>query len=209
RGPRQPRVLDGDEAELAHHLVHQERRLRADPHRPRDGVAAHVEVPVLEPDLLVDVDVALDGERQRRGLRQHLDVGGGDLDLPGRQLGVLVALGPDPALPGDLDAELRAQVVRGVLLTEHHLRGARGVPQVDERDAAVVAAAADPAGQRDLLPGVLPAERARLVGADHFESLSFNVVTMPVSGTAACPPSARSLTWATPSAMSRSPRITA
>ena len=48
--------------------------------------AAQVEVAVLEPQLLVGVDVVLDRERRRLGRREHLDLVDPDLDLAGREL---------------------------------------------------------------------------------------------------------------------------
>ncbi|GAA3095804.1 hypothetical protein GCM10020001_009950 [Nonomuraea salmonea] len=111
--------------------------------------------------------VALDGERQRRRLAQHLDRVGHHLDGAGGQLGVLVALGPHPDLADDLHAVFGAQVVGVVLLAEDHLRRAGGVAQVDEDDTAVVTAARHPSCERHLLPGVLLAERPGGMRADH------------------------------------------
>jgi len=68
---------------LAHHVGEQVSGLRADPERPRGVVAPDVQVPVLEPDVLADLGGALDRERQRFGLAEHLDLVRDDLDLPG------------------------------------------------------------------------------------------------------------------------------
>src|ERR1019366_6983462 len=93
---------------------------------------------------------------------EDLQVSGGDLELAGGQLGVLVAGRPAPDLAGHQHAELRAQVMCDVLLA-----------QLDEHHAAMVAAARYPAGQRDLLSRIRGAHRASLVRADHrFPSLS-------------------------------------
>src|SRR5207245_1875799 len=51
---------------------------------------------------------------------------------------------------------------------EHDLDDPAGVAQVDEGDAAVVAAAGYPARQRHRLAVLLGAQRARLVRSDHF-----------------------------------------
>ena len=123
----------------------------------------------------------VDGERQRVRLAEDLELVRGDLDLAGGQLRVLVAGRPAANLAGDLHAELGPQRVRRAVLAvapEHDLDDAAGVAQVDEGDAAVVAAAGHPARQRDRLAILLGAQRARLVGSDHF-LLSLSI-TAPV-----------------------------
>ena len=125
---------------------------------------------MLEPDLLAHLGVLVDRERQRRRLRQHGEPGGGDLDRAGRQLGVLVALGPGHDLARDLHAELRPQPVRPLghlTLAEHHLRGAGRVAQVDEDHAAVIATPRHPPGEGHGLSGVLGTEGACEVAAHH------------------------------------------
>ena len=52
---------------------------------------------------------------------------------------------------------------------EHRLRAALAVAQIDEEDAAEVAARVDPAGQGDSLPGVFRAELIAMVRAFHVE----------------------------------------
>ena len=93
------------------------------------------------------------------------------LDLPGRQLGIGVALGSQRHLAGDLDAVLVPQVVcarrRQHLVTHHHLDHPGGVPQIKERHPTMVTAAGDPAGQGDGGSGMLGAKRAGTVGAHH------------------------------------------
>ncbi len=130
-------------------------RLGAQPNCRRGAVAAQVEVAVLQPQLLTRGFVEL--ERQRRTVAEHGERGGVDLDVAGGDLWVGVAFRSDLDDTGDRDAELRAQPVRlgqHVVVAENHLGDAGGVTQVDEDDAAVVAAAGHPAGQGHLLPGV-------------------------------------------------------
>ncbi|GAB4002358.1 hypothetical protein GCM10029992_40320 [Glycomyces albus] len=121
------------------------------------GGAAQVEVAVAQSHVLGDVDVLVDLERQRGGLGQDGERVGGDLDLAGGELGVLVpgrAAGHDA---GDLDAELVAQLVcglRGLGVPEHDLDDARGVAQIDEFHPAVIAAPRHPSGEGDLLVDV-------------------------------------------------------
>ncbi len=93
---------------------------------------------------------------------------------PGGDFGVGVALGPDLDDTVDGDAELGAQPVRlgqHVALAEHHLRHPGRVAQIDEDDAAVVAATRHPAGQRHLLPGIGGPQRTGGMSAQHKNSL--------------------------------------
>ena len=72
--------------------------------------------------------------------------------------GLALPSGRISTTPVDRDAELGAQPVRlgqHVGRAEHDLGNPGGVAQVDEDDAAVVAAARHPAGQRHLLAGVV------------------------------------------------------
>ena len=97
---------------LVQHLAGGPVHLAAQPHRGRGPGSPQVEVAVLEPDLLADLGVLVDRERQRRRLRQHLERRDRHLDRAGGQLGVLVALGPHHDLADDLHAVLGAQSVR-------------------------------------------------------------------------------------------------
>ena len=156
---------------LVQHVAGRAVDLAAQPEGRGRAGAAQVEVAVREPHLLPHLDVLVDRERQRRGGAEHLDaaVGGrDDLDLAGGQVGVLVALGAGGDLAGDLQAVLRAQVVRDRLVADHHLHDAGRLAQVDEGDAAVVAPAGHPAGEGDGLSDVLGAQAACVVGADHW-----------------------------------------
>src|SRR5690606_9303547 len=70
---------------------------------------------------------------------------------------------------GDPDAVLHLQVLGDGVLGRvgDDLDQARGVTQVEEGDAAVVAAPLHPAGQGDLLTDHLGGDRGGPVGADH------------------------------------------
>ena len=164
------RRLDLEEAVLAEVVARHARDLRA-----RDQVllqlgAAQIEVAILEAQRIVGVDVVLDRERRRLGLREHLDALDPDLDRAGRHL--VVDLGAARAdLAGDADAPLRAQLARCIVrrlverLVEHELREALAVAQIDEHAAAVVAVGLDPTGQDDVLSGVPGAQGATAVGS--------------------------------------------
>ena len=128
--------------------------------------APQVEVAVLESQVVGGRDGVVHRQRERRRLRQDSQIAGDDLDGAGGQVRVLVAGRPRGHRPRDQDAVLVAERVR-VLLPEHHLDHAGGVAEVDEDDAAVVAPAGDPAGERHRRAGVARAEAAGVMGTDH------------------------------------------
>jgi hypothetical protein len=161
------RRLHLDEAALVQHLAGGPVHLAAQPDGARRALPAQVEVAVAQPHLLAGLDVLVELERQRRRLVQHLDPLGDDLDLAGRQLRVLVARRPAADHAGHPEAVLGAQRVRDLLVPDHHLDDARGVPQVEERHPAVIAPPGHPTGQHDGLSGVVGAQGAGLVGAQH------------------------------------------
>src|SRR5450759_4822531 len=128
--------------------------LRPQAQRGRRTTPAQVQVAVLEPSLFADLDVLIDLERQWGGLVEDDDVARDDLDLAGRKVGVLVPGRPTGDLAGDLHHVRVAHAVGDGLGPDDHLSDARGVPQVDERHAAVIAPTRDPAGQGDGLAGL-------------------------------------------------------
>ena len=65
-------------------------------------------------------------------------------------------------------AELTAQRVRRFFVADDHLCDARGIAQIDEGDATVIATTIDPAREGDGLTDVLGSKGAGLVGAQHF-----------------------------------------
>ncbi len=171
RGAGQRRGLDLDEVVPVEHVAGRLVDLAAQPERGSRAGAAQVEVAVLEPRLLTDLDVLVDRERQRRRGTQHHDVGGDDLDVAGREVGVLVAGLAGDDLAGDLEAELAAEAVGHGLVTHHDLDDAAGLAQIQERHSPVVATAGDPTGEGDGLSDVRGTQRAGVVGADHCCSL--------------------------------------
>ena len=129
-------------------------------------LAPQIEEAVLEPDLLGIFLVAEHRHRQFAGRPQHLDLADIDLDLPGRQVGVLGAVRTPAHLAVDPHHPLRAQRLRqlegGRIRVGHHLGDAVVVAQVDEEQAPVVADAVAPAGEPDFLADVgCPAARRR------------------------------------------------
>ncbi len=131
-------------------------------------VAPEVEEAVLEPRLLRVLGVAEHRQRQLAGGRQHLDIGGEDLDRAGRQVRVDRILGPRLDRTVDPDHPFGAHRLGGLegrrVRVGDHLGQAVVVAQVDEQEAAVVAHPVDPAGEADGLADVSGAERATGVG---------------------------------------------
>jgi hypothetical protein len=58
--------------------------------------------------------------------------------------------------------------VRGLLVADDDLGDARGIAEIDEGDATVIATTIDPTREGDGLTDVLGSKRAGLVGAQHF-----------------------------------------
>ena len=123
---------------------------------------------MLEPHRLAGVGVVGDLERRRLRAREDRQRVGLDLDVAGREVGVLVAAALDDDAR-DADAELAAQLAgqrvglgAGRRL-EDDLGEAAAIAQVDEHAAAVVAAGGNPAEQDDALAGVAAAQAAAVM----------------------------------------------
>jgi hypothetical protein len=138
--------------------------------------AAQVEVAVLEPRFLGDVDPAVDRERQRFAARQDDGALGADFDLAGRQIGIhrRGVARQDRAL--HLDDPFGAHRVenllgrRVIVRLRHHLRHAAAIPQVEEQNAAVIAALLHPGLQENSRTDVLAGESARSDALHDFTS---------------------------------------
>ena len=137
------------------------------------GLAAQVEVAVLQTGLLADLAGGcriVDLERQCCGLVKDLKLRNVNLDLAGRQVGVLGALWARLNHTGNLDAVLGAQVVGALCnvgFTEDDLSDAGTVTQVDEDNATVVTATGNPAGQGYGFACDVLAELASQMSAQH------------------------------------------
>jgi hypothetical protein len=95
--------------------------------------------------------------------RQHLD-------RAGNQIGVDRSIGARAHATGDRDAVLAAQLLgggerRGAVGIEHDLHDPFAVAQVDEDDAAVIAAPMHPAGDGDRLPEVAAVDATAIISA--------------------------------------------
>ncbi len=132
-------------------------------------LAPQIEEAVFEPGLLRIFLLAEHRHRQFGGGPQHLDLVDIDLDLAGRQFGVLGAGGAPAHLAVDAHHPFRAQrlgqLERLAVGIGHHLREPVMVAQVDEQHPAMVADAMAPAGQADLFTDIALAQGAAGVGA--------------------------------------------
>ena len=186
RGRDHDRRLDLAEGAAGHEvadvLVHAVAHLDGAHHRR----TPQVDVAVLQPQHLIDLDVVANGEGRRLGLVEDLERGGLDLDVAAAEVGVLGRLGALDDVAGDAQDVLAAHAgqrgERGVgavgVGVEDDLHDAGAVAQVDEGDAAVVAAPVHPAGQRDPLADVPHAQVPAVVRLEHAltSSISHRVV---------------------------------
>src|ERR671916_751426 len=129
---------------------------------------AKVQVAVLQAQGFVDGAVALYLERRGLGGVEYPQGGRLDLDLPRRQVGVLVALRAGGHLALDRDRPLRPQrlglrELLRVVRVEGDLGDAPPVAQVYKDESAVVAAAVDPPGEPRRLADVRFAQAARVL----------------------------------------------
>jgi hypothetical protein len=132
-------------------------------------LAAQIEKPVLEPDVLGIFLLAEHRHRQLAGRTQHLDRADIDLDGTGREVRVFGAGGAPAHLAIDPHYPFRSQLL-GVLEgrrigIDHHLGEAVVIAQVDEQHSAMVANAVAPAGQTYFLADVACAQGAAGMGA--------------------------------------------
>ena len=167
---------------------------------------ANVQVPVLQPQRLIRLDVIHDLERRRLGLGEDLDLGGHQLHLAGRHPGVLGARGPAGNLAGDADDEFIADVGLGHG-SDHDLHRAPTIPYVEEGDTAVVAATSHPAEELDLAPVVGRAERAAVRSVEAAHALVIRAGSSS-HGTSVCSPVVISRSCATRRAASSALRST-
>ena len=174
----QDRRLDVEEAGGLHLAADDPHHLRAQGDVPLQLLAAQVEPAVAQPQRLVDV-LLVELERQRRRAADDLERLHLELDLAGRHVRVDGLGAPRDERPLGAEDELVPDLVRELgrlgreLRIDHELRDPAAVAEVDEDQAAVVAAACHPACERQLLADELPGRLAGHVGAPrrHRDSL--------------------------------------
>ena len=165
----QHRRLDVDEARIVEIAAHGARDAMAQQQALAHLLAAQIEVAEAQAHLLAHVLIEL--ERQRLGAVQDLERTG-TAARPARisRCGFTVPVGRRRTDAGDLQHELVAHALGlrehlGGIRIEHDLQQPLAVAQVDEDDAAVVAAAMGPAGHRDDLADRGFADLAAIVSA--------------------------------------------
>ena len=135
--------------------------------------AAQVEVAVLEAQSLVDVVVGVYRERRHLRTIEHVQAIDADLDVAGRQPRVLGSGRPLANAAAHADDVFVAQLLglgeAGLLRVEDDLRDAVAIAQVDEDQAAVIAAAIDPSVEFDRLSLVLDAKTAARKPISHVD----------------------------------------
>ena len=160
------RRLDVEEAGLLHRAPDDRDHLRPQADVALELVAAQVEPAVADAERLVDV-LLVELEGQRRARRDDLELVDLELDGAGREVRVDVLRSAGRDLAGRAQDELVADVVRrlrgfgGAFRVDDELADAGRVAEVDEDEAAVVAAARDPAGEGVPLARLLGPELAR------------------------------------------------
>ncbi len=134
-----------------------------------ERLAPQIEVAVGETDLLRIVGLAEHGQREFRGLGEHIGAAHPHLDLAGGQVRVHRLRRPGHDLTVDAHHALRAQGVErleaGIAGMGDELCQAVVIAKVDEQQAAVITLAVDPAGKAHGPAGVGEAQLAAGVGA--------------------------------------------
>ena len=187
RGLGQYRRLDLHEPAMLERLAEALCDAVAQLQRREDLGAPDVEIAPLQARQLVGVDPRLDLERRRLGAVEHRRRGDDDLDLARGHVGVLGALGAPAHLSVEQHDPLGAHLLGGHergtrrIRVEGALDDARAVPQVEEDQAAVVAALRDPSRETDRLADGLGGERACGVRA-HRVACVEHQLSLPISG---------------------------
>ena len=163
------RRLDVDEAQCVEVLARRHRRAVAQHHVLLHLRPAQIEHAILEAHGLGQV-LVVELERRRQRRVEDRDLVREHLDLARYQVRVDGAFPARPDEAGDADDELVAQALgrgegRRTVGVADDLDEAFAIAQVDEDDAAVVAAAMDPAHQRDGLAEVSAVDAAAIIGA--------------------------------------------
>ncbi len=148
--------FDVDEARLVEIMPHRARDPMAQQQSLAHLLAAQIEVSIAQPHLFAHMLIELKG--QRLGAIEDLELLAQHLDLPRLQVGIRRARRPRPHQSCDLEHELIAHALghrehRRLVGIEYDLQQPLAIAQIDENDAAMVAAAMRPTGDRDDLPG--------------------------------------------------------
>src|SRR5262245_56787616 len=158
---------------------------------PQRDVAVHaiapkIQIPVAQARLLGILRIAVHLQRQRVGRRLHRQIGHGELDLAGGQLGVHRFRSPGHDVAGEggdrLQTKPRGQGEVGAAGIEDTLSDTGVVAKVQEQEVAVIALAMHPPGEAGGEPHVLGAELAARVRAVAMHRSAYGVSTAEPSG---------------------------
>ncbi len=170
------RRLDLEEASRVEEVAHRLDDLVAHAEIALHARAPQIEIAVLQPQIFVDGLVAVDGKGWHLRAVEDLERVGGDLDVAGRQPRILRSRGTPAHGAGDAQHVFVAQVLgfgkSRVLRIEDDLGHALAIAQVDEDQAAVVAAPIDPACELHGLAGIAGAQRSARDLVGHYPSLT-------------------------------------
>ena len=165
--------LDLDEAARVEEIADEFYHLVAEDEVPLHALTAQVEVAIAEAQGLVHLVLPVDVEGRRFGRVEYLHRFGHHLDLARGYVGIDQALGAAAHHPLDAQHVFPADFggcgvgLRRDLRVANHLGYAPAVPEINEDEAAVVAAAVHPAGQGHFLTLVLGPQLATSVSLEH------------------------------------------
>ncbi len=133
------------------------------------GTAAQVEITVFETHVLACFGIVHDLKGRGLRLGEHAQVGDGDLDVAGGNVGILGAALTDNALCRQHKfAAARKSLVKNLavgLVVERELHDARAVAQVDKNQLSKVAHTLHPAADRHLAADVRNPQIAAIMRA--------------------------------------------
>ena len=177
RGLEQRRRLDFEKALFVHEHARGGGDLAAQAEVARHFGPAQIEVAILQAQFLVHLARdfrVVHRERQHFGHVQHFELLRHHFDFAGGNFGIVRAGGTLADFAGDADDAFAAQrrgaleqFLRQIGRIENGLGAAFAVADVNEDEAAEVAAGMDPAGQRDGLPDVRRAQFVAMMRAFH------------------------------------------
>ncbi|GAA1338408.1 hypothetical protein GCM10009611_05870 [Arthrobacter roseus] len=102
--------------------------LRAQAHIVSWAGSSEIQIPVPQTRFLAHLDVFIYLERQRLRCAEDLDILGDHLDIAGRQGSILITGWPLLYRSGDLQDELIAEGIEGLLLADDDLRKTGRIP---------------------------------------------------------------------------------
>ncbi len=155
----------------------------ADPELILHLLAAQIKIPVFQPQQFIGVGRIGYFERRRLGFRENMKLGRVDLNIAGRELGIMRSGGTVVDCPLHRDHELRASPlsldqhrwVEGLRI-DHNLGDAVAVAQVQKEQTAEISISVDPAVEPDRGADIGRAELAASMGTFQFREMGHAVL---------------------------------